>query len=344
MNPESNQSEQTIPDSYVIYDNYFNGRLSCKPPENKSMPPSEEAQSAARAKGLAPPAAKTWMTIPLLYNYAETTDGPSKMKELLIEGPEFFCKWGLSSRLNGEGKMDHSISLEVDKMNPEHKVFVDTLIDLRTGASFIVDKYKDLVGCYEFDPKHNTMPPMIYKHRDKLTKALTGKESIFFKLIGGNKQTIFTSPGGTVIDWSKLYGTSFSYIPLFIVSHIYVGGGKPSTQMKMESAIITGFKTLAKESRQGFTMNRITAENPNLDSEVNNTVSKLMGKQEEKPQDSGTEIETESGQATFSGIGAPKIASIQDFTAGAVDRTANGIVVPNFSIAAIPTGGVVQFA
>jgi hypothetical protein len=173
------------------------------------------------------------------------------------------------------------------------------------------------------------MPTPIYEQRDKETKKLTGKKFIYFKLIAGRGayNTAFTTPTGKVVDWKRLMGKYVKIIPLFGCRTIYVGGGKPSLQMKMESAVVTELRERGPVNRQGGTMEYLQRMNPNV---ARNVESQL---ESDTKDESDATMHSDAGGSTFSGIAKPQPNQLSDFMANVPERLGGSTTAANLSVA-----------
>jgi hypothetical protein len=66
-----------------------------------------------------------------------------------------------------------------------------------------------------------------------------------------------------------------SFVPLLQFEKIYVGGGKPSLQMKLVSAIVTSVISKSSVIRQKSTIERLRQNNPDLVSNVSKQLEVL---------------------------------------------------------------------
>jgi hypothetical protein len=74
-----------------------------------------------------------------------------------------------------------------------------------------------------------------------------------------------------------------TFIPLIQFEKIYVGGGRPSLQMKLVSAVVTSVVSKSSVVRQKSTIERLRAAKPELFENVSKQVQDLRQTQPELP-------------------------------------------------------------
>lgn len=327
---------------YVRYDEYQSSKLFATPNEQKTIP--------GTGPGTDKPAGY-YHVIPNMYNYG--TDENRILNDFLLEFPEVTSPRGIESKKNQSGRMEHSIMIRFDPGNAEHSRLIQVLTQLHRDEAQVLGGKKGAVGLRTFDPNNPVatgMKELVYYPYDKMTgELIEGRApSMYIKMFtrgeGAMKeQTLFTAPPvdgekPVVVPWELLYSAELTFVPLMLVKRIYIGGGKASIQMEMQSAIITGVRARNTASLQTATMERYAQSRPDLADAVSAQLAQLkMDRQDQllmlpATDTSGKEDENNNQQehSTFSGVtptntGAMQnytqpAPNMQDFTAGAPTR------------------------
>lgn len=299
------------PPKMVVYTNYTTARLTCTPPEQKSIPGTGPQANP-------PSVLQTYNVIPLLYNYSET-DRPD-LGTFEIEGPELTASYGINTNKTvkgaGEGaftKEDHSLMVRFEQSNQEQMNLLDKFTEIHQGATLILDNFKEQVGLPEFmkdRPTASGFKTMHAKPRDKMTKKIIeGKPTVmYFKLFSRGKginadRTLFTDAAGTPIPWTVLVNVEMKFIPNFRIKNIYIGGGKASIQMEMASAIVTDIVARGVTTHQTATLNKLQTARPDLTDKVAAQIAKIQTDRQGALAGASTEpLPAGADQPTFSGI------------------------------------------
>ncbi len=247
---------------YVNYTEFDAEKLFASTPETKQIP----GQSS------------TYQQLPLLYNYG--TNEEPLMDALYLEGPKLKSTQGISAKMFN-GKEVHSIGVRFPEADPEALAFLQALGQLyvRTAQLLMHNKQQGLV---KIDINQQTLPGLykdpVYRPKDPLTgEILPGRTaSIYHKLNATNYgRTLFTDLQGEKIEWSLLENAEIEFIYLVHISSIYIGGGKASLQMKMESAVVLSVVGAGSVTRQGSTIEAVVAQDPGLRDKVKEQIAKL---------------------------------------------------------------------
>jgi len=352
----TNQTQNQPTPTYATYNDYNNGRLTCTPSEQKTIP-----GTGPEAKPPSPP--QYYFQIPLMYNYG--TQEKRILNDFLLEFCEMETSLGIQSKQGQSGKMEHSIMCKFDNNNPEQNKTIEVMDQLYLGCAYILGTVKVQVGLRHFNPEQAEATGLkrpVYRPYDKVTgELIQGRApSMFLKLFSRGKapyaeQTLFTDITGKPIPWTLLQNVNMKFIPLVHVKRMYIGGGKASIQMEVVSAIVTSISARGSTTRQTDTLQRLQNARPELADTVAAQIAKLtldrqdqmLGGADLQPQ----QLEGGTEQPTFAGItsqnrqqqipqitpttpssqgqqpnlpGIPSLGgqqSMQDFTAGAPPRT-----------------------
>lgn len=303
--------------SFVTYDEYTGGRLSCTPAETKTVPGTGPTPENPTAVG------QSYYQIPLMYNFG--TQEQRVLNDFLLEGCEMETAFGIQSKQAQQQqqkpgqavRMEHSIMSKFDMNNPHHVRFLETINQIHQGCGYILSQMKGSVKLYNFNPQMAEATGFknpVYRPRDEMTgEPVVGRApSMFFKLFSRGKpplgeQTLFTTPDGTPIPWALMNTVEMKFIPLLSVKRIYIGGGKASLQLEMVSAIVTSLRPRNTNTRQTDTINRLNTARPELSDTVSAQVAKLTLDRQEQllgnnaPQNN-TPVNNGGEQPTFSGL------------------------------------------
>jgi hypothetical protein len=131
----------------------------------------------------------------------------------------------------------------------------------------------------------------VYYPRDKVTlEIVPGKSpSLYLALsIRKDAKTMFCGLDEQPISWDLLKNVSMSFVPLVQFEKIYVGGGKPSLQMKLVSAVVTSVVSKSSLVRQKSTIERLKQSR-----ELCDTVARQI---EALKQNNGSDESTNTGK------------------------------------------------
>lgn len=221
--------------------------------------------------------------IPAKYNYG-TLEEPI-YDELLIEGPEMYSEYGIVEReYNGKKTLSMSARLQT-KTNPEHEEFKKAIIRIYLKFVLALDKIKGAVGIPGFMPSlpiNTGFKSPIYQKRDEQSKIIDGFDPMFeAKIIQSHfkygEQTLFTYTDLEPIPDPRLVleGTGVSYIPIYHIKKVYVGGGKASMQIDIKSAIVTNVVPRNTKSMQEDTAKKLKETKPNIESILKEQIAKI---------------------------------------------------------------------
>lgn len=301
------------PSTCVSYDEFTINKLNCSPPEQKQIPapPVKDGEKA--------PPAQHYHQIPLLYDMSNTE--VKSLNDLLLEGPELTTRYGIKSEIGLSGKMEHKIMAVFNIADQAHVTFLEKLDIIHSGCAYILGQVKGAVKLPHFNPQMaeaTGLKKLVCIQRDDASgEPIPGRApAIFLKLFSRGKppmveQTLFTDLAGKAIPWTLLVGVEMTFIPLFHFKKIYIGGGKPSIQWEIVSAIVTNIKGRNTSTRQTDTLNRLRTARPELADAVSAQLAKLTTDRQEQmlgnniytpspsPQDESSES---PDQPTFAGI------------------------------------------
>lgn len=272
--------------------------------------------------------------IPLMYNYG-TEENPV-FSEFEMELSEFNSNQGITEKpqtttegkpvLNAEGKqlVDESILAKFDLNNDDHVQCIETLKALHQRLAEIIYEVRGPIKKFAFkatDPVAGGFKELVYFPRDELTnEIISGRSpSMFLKLFSwkyGNNvnETIFVNMKNKPIDKTLLYGAELKFIPLMQIRRIR-SAASFSLQWEIKSSVIRRAKEKNTESSQLATINRLKAENPEAEDQLENDLLRLAASRQNKPtqqqqyQQSQQDEHTE--QTTVSGITPMSLSSSQ---------------------------------
>ncbi len=326
--------------SYATFQDFSVGRLTCTPPEQKTVP--------GTGPGANPPnsvPATFYYQIPLMYNYG--TSESRILNDFLFEFCELESKFGIQAKPGQSGRMEYSLMAKFESTKPDHMQCISAINEIHRGSSYVLQQYKGVVKMPHFQvqmAEATGFKNPVYRPRDEATgDIIQGRApSMFLKLFNRGvppmvEQTLFTGPDQKPIPWTLLTGVEMRYIPLVHIKRIYVGS-KASLQMEVVSAIVTSIKARGTSTLQTSTIHNLQQNRPDLTDTVAAQLAKLTTDRQERlindnpstftvnpPSISSTE-----DQPTFSNItpvgrqpASPVVSaqpSMQDFTAGAPAR------------------------
>jgi len=246
---------------FVRYNDFDANRLIGTKPEQKNIPNSTNK----------------YHDLPLAYNYG-TPEAP-QFDECLLEFPRVRSRIGLQKRTEpNNGRVSWSIMITLPKNDPKIDRLIQTIDAIYRRCRQFIYNNRGPLKLYDFTVDGTaTFKHPIYQHRtDDGDINETRNPCIWLKLIhGAYGKTEFYRPvseaerqkshrRGASIDWSILEGAEIDIIPLVKVEKIYIGGGKPSLQLKMISAIVISVRPQGAGERQNITIDEVTAEDPDL--------------------------------------------------------------------------------
>jgi len=128
------------------------------------------------------------------------------------------------------------------------------------------------------NPEGSNFKHPVYYPRDKVTlEIIPGKSPSMYLQLSARKdsRTMFCGLDEKPISWDLLKNVQMSFIPLVHFEKIYVGGGKPSLQMKLVSGIVTSVMSKSSVVRQKSTIERLRQAKPELFDNVSKQLEDL---------------------------------------------------------------------
>lgn len=307
--PNQNEPNQPIP-TLVTYANFTITRLTCTSAESKIVP-------GTGPNAVPPSNPQSYSIIPLMYNFGELDD--RKLSDLLYEGCEMESPYGIQIKEGQSGRKEQSIMCKFDVNDAENLRFIESVNQLHIGCAYILHSMKGTVKLPMFN---NSTPEMaeatglknpVFRPRDPTTsEIIQGRSpSMYLKLFNRGKppmveQTLFTGLDGKPIPWALLQGVEMKFIPLILVKRIYIGGGKGSIQMEVQSAIVTFIRARNTSTRQTETIQRLQQSRPALQDAVSAQLAKLTIDRQEQMLGNMTPQQQSLGsseaQPTYAGI------------------------------------------
>jgi len=354
---QSAEPNQPLP-TYTTYVDCTTARLTCTSPEQKTVPNT--------GPNATPPSApQTYYIIPLMYNFALTIEGDRKLNDFLYEGCEMESPYGITCNEGQSGRKEYSVMCKFDLNDAENVRFIESTNQIHWGCAHILHSMKGVVKLPHFNKDNPEMiegtglKNPIFRPRDPTTsEVIQGRApSMYLKLFNRGKppmveQTLFTGLDGKPIPWALLQGVEMKFFPLILVKRIYIGGGKASIQMEVQSAIVTFIRARNTSTRQMTTIQRLQQARPALQDTVSAQLAKLtLDRQEQmlgsmQPPQQQAQSSSES-QPTYAGItstgqrpgtlpsipplGGPQ-PSMQELTSSAPTRS------PVIPMAGVPQG------
>ena len=305
----------------VDYRAYNGGRLSCTPPESKTVPNT--------GTGSNPPVAEMkYFQVPILYDYS--TSGSKLLSDFYLDMPEVTSAYGISEKVHPSKNSEFSLQIKFNLADPEHIRMLDVFKQIHMGAAHIVYAYKGQLKFPGFSvdtPEATGLKSIVYYKIDPMTSLpLAGTApSMFIKLFSSGtgqfkERTNFTLPFEAgqepiTVDWELLTRANIKIIPRIHIKRIYAGA-KMSVQISMMSAIVTSMESRAFSNVQVGANASLVTSRPEVVSQAMSQFAKmeaerqdyLRSKQEEAKK---KELEKEKPNAptgpnnspTFSGIG-----------------------------------------
>ena len=242
------------------------------------------------------------------YNYG---DAENQLRApFLWELPEVTTTIGISeSDIGGRKKFSIPITLN-PVSNEEHKKCIALMDSTYKACADLIHKNRAALKLPHFmkeNPEGSGFKHPVYYPRDKVTlEIIQGKSPSMYLQLSARKdsKTMFCGLDEKPISWDLLKNVQMSFIPLVHFEKIYVGGGKPSLQMKLVSGIVTSVMSKSSVVRQKSTIERLRQANPSLTQSLSKQLEDLKqnasepqvfttttsaSEQEESPQESHEE-------------------------------------------------------
>jgi hypothetical protein len=217
--------------------------------------------------------------IAIEYNYGD--DDNQLRAPFLWELPEVTTSIGISeSDIGGRKKFSIPITLNPSS-NEEHKRCVNLMDSTYKTCADLIYKNRAVLKLPHFmkeNPEGSNFKHPVYYPRDKVSlEIIPGKSpSMYLQLsIRKDSKTMFCGLDEKPISWDLLKNVQMSFIPLVHFEKIYVGGGKPSLQMKLVSGIVTSVMSKSSVVRQKSTIERLRQSKPELFENVSRQVQDL---------------------------------------------------------------------
>jgi hypothetical protein len=217
--------------------------------------------------------------IAIEYNYG---DAENQLRSpFLWELPEVSTSIGISeSDIGGRKKFSIPISLN-PASNEEHKKCITLMDATYKACAELIYKNRAALKLPHFmkeNPEGSNFKHPVYYPRDKVTlEIIPGKSPSMYLQLSARKdsRTMFCGLDEKPISWDLLKNVQMSFIPLVHFEKIYVGGGKPSLQMKLVSGIVTSVMSKSSVVRQKSTIERLRQAKPELFDNVSKQLEDL---------------------------------------------------------------------
>jgi hypothetical protein len=217
--------------------------------------------------------------IAIEYNYG---DADNQLRApFLWELPEVTTSIGISeSDIGGRKKFSIPITLNPNA-NEEHKKCVGLMDSTYKACAELIYKNRAALKLPHFmkeNPEGSNFKHPVYYPRDKVTlEIIPGKSPSMYLQLSARKdsRTMFCGLDEKAISWDLLKNVQMSFIPLVHFEKIYVGGGKPSLQMKLVSGIVTSVMSKSSVVRQKSTIERLRQSKPELFENVSKQLEDL---------------------------------------------------------------------
>ena len=243
--------------------------------------------------------------IAIEYNYGDATN--QLRAPFLWELPEVTTSLGISeSEIGGKTKFSIPINLS-PSTNAEHKQVIDLMDSTYRTCAELIYKNRAQLKLPHFmkeNPEGSNFKHPVYFPRDKVTlEVIPGKSpSLYLPLsVRKDSRTMFCGLDEKPISWDLLKNVQMTFIPLIQFEKIYVGGGRPSLQMKLVSAVVTSVVSKSSVVRQKSTIERLRAAKPELFENVSKQVQDLRQTQPELPTTSLSQKTSEEDEDDGSG-------------------------------------------
>lgn len=216
-----------------------------------------------------------YYNVAIQYEYGTET---SIIKPFLLQGPRETSRWGISTpktkktddKVAAPGratqkkeKPKYSIASRLSLANPEHMAYIEVLRQIYSALGLYLIPYKGLLKMFNLKAMDvttigpdNMFPnikyPLYYKRNEQTGAVIEGEDPVIYYKV--NDWSLFTNHGKNLfqIPIDVLCNCSFSYIGLYNVSSVYIGGAGPnaSIQFKTKSGIIIETKSTAAGTAQ----------------------------------------------------------------------------------------------
>jgi len=225
--------------------------------------------------------------IAIEYNYGESDN--QLRAPFLWELPEVTTSIGISeSDIGGRKKFSIPITLNPSS-NEEHKKCVALMDSTYKTCADLIYKNRAALKLPHFmkeNPEGSNFKHPVYYPRDKVTlEIIPGKAPSMYLQLSARKdsRTMFCGLDEKPISWDLLKNVQMSFIPLVHFEKIYVGGGKPSLQMKLVSGIVTSVMSKSSVVRQKSTIERLRQSKPELFENVSRQLEDLKHSANDSP-------------------------------------------------------------
>lgn len=247
----------------------------------------------------------TYYTLPILYNY-DVVDKNNVHHDvqapLAIETPILKATQGIIINKFTDSKSSnkpnsYSMLTVFDINNPEIAKFVSQEGFWKTLYDHYLERMWEIKNVIKYQQKKEflkgsfTYPIFIPKNTETNEDSKEKNPSKFFQLINDtkrNRKTIFRIPildeetnDFKKVDWDMLKNTNIEFQPIIAFSHIYIGGGKMSFQMKITEAVVTSIKSSYSESSQKKVLNELS-KNQEIISKLTQQLSILSKEKKEE--------------------------------------------------------------
>jgi hypothetical protein len=205
--------------------------------------------------------------IAIEYNYG---DAENQLRSAFLwELPEVTTTIGISESDIG-GRKKFSIPITLNPATEDHKKVIALMDSTYKTCAELIFKNRAALKLPHFmkeNPEGSGFKHPVYYPRDKVTlEILPGKSPSMYLQLSARKdsKTMFCGLDEKPIPWDLLKNVQMTFIPLIHFEKIYVGGGKPSLQMKLVSGIVTSVMSKSSVVRQKSTIERLRQANPSL--------------------------------------------------------------------------------
>ena len=326
---------------FASYKNFTPVRMTSAKPETRQVPGNSGA---------------TYSQLPMLYNYG--AGGLTSYDDLYLELCEMKAGGLVSKTPPGSAKVETSVQIRFTPGNEDHEKVINCFDEIYKACAQGIENHKGplKMASFRVEAAEMVIKHPIYRPVDPVTCVpLVGRSPcMYLKCFTRGtppyeEKTLFTRPDKTIIDWSLLYNSDITFIPLIHLKRIYVGS-KPSIQLELFSAVVTSIRPRGTSTRQGTTCDNLCSENPDIVDLVASQVNRIATERQDQLL-SATESSSSSssssslsptpqipsmpqGQSSpqsnsysgFSGfqpgsVGLPPVPSISDFVSSSPVRT-----------------------
>jgi hypothetical protein len=219
-------------------------------------------------------AAQTYMRVDVQYQHQI---GERNVKsDLFYEGPEMTAQYGLKCRVQGK-KVTWSLLTIFDLPDEGHIGYITTMENMHSTTANHLHSIRGKIKMPHFSVDIAEATgfkfPIVYPRDADTCEIIEGASPMqWINLIGSGKfKTKFTFPGAKkdeVIDWDLLVGAKFRFTPCFQYTHVYIGGGKMSMQIKLASAVITDIEPSNAVARNIGTADALARADPEIEKKM----------------------------------------------------------------------------